>query len=81
MKVLVIGDLIEDVFHYGTALGLSAETPTIVMRREKTVQSKGGAGLVVRHLTELGVDKVELLSDITVRKERFMVDGVKLLLV
>ena len=78
MKVLVIGDVIEDVFHYGTAMGLSAETPTIVMKRERTERSLGGAALVVRHLRERKAKKISLICTAGVKKTRFMVDGYKL---
>ena len=53
-KVLLIGDSIVDIYTYGTAIGLAAETPTIAARREKVQASLGGAGLVCRNLLELG---------------------------
>ncbi|HZZ40020.1 MAG TPA: PfkB family carbohydrate kinase [Acidobacteriaceae bacterium] len=53
-RVLLIGDTILDIYTYGTALGLSAETPTIVARRKEVRYSLGGAALVARNLLELG---------------------------
>lgn len=53
-KVLLIGDTILDIYTYGTAMGLSAETPTIVARRKEVRYSLGGAALVCRNLLELG---------------------------
>lgn len=53
-RVLLIGDTILDIYTYGTALGLSAETPTIVARRKEVRHSLGGAALVCRNLLELG---------------------------
>jgi D-beta-D-heptose 7-phosphate kinase/D-beta-D-heptose 1-phosphate adenosyltransferase len=53
-RVLLIGDTILDIYTYGTALGLSAETPTIVARRKEVRHSLGGAALVARNLLELG---------------------------
>ncbi|MGB6872089.1 MAG: PfkB family carbohydrate kinase, partial [Acidobacteriaceae bacterium] len=53
-RVLLIGDTILDIYTYGTALGLSAETPTIVARRREVKHSLGGAALVARNLLELG---------------------------
>lgn len=53
-KVLVVGDVIIDEYTRGTALGLSAETPTVVVRQGSVEKFFGGAGLVVRHLLRLG---------------------------
>jgi len=53
-RVLLLGDTILDVYTYGTAMGLSAETPTIVARRKEVKHSLGGAALVCRNLLELG---------------------------
>jgi len=63
-RVLLLGDTILDIYTYGTALGLSAETPTIVARREEERHSLGGAALVCRNLLELGatVDFVTLVG-------------------
>jgi len=49
-KVLVVGDVIIDVFHYGKAIGISAETPTVVAEPTANNMLIGGAGLVKRHL-------------------------------
>ncbi|MBS1802798.1 MAG: hypothetical protein JST28_05495 [Acidobacteria bacterium] len=53
-RVLLIGDSIVDIYTYGSAMGLSAETPTIVARKKEIVHSLGGAALVCRNLLELG---------------------------
>lgn len=53
-RVLVIGDLIFDVYHEGTPLGMSAETPTLVLKHKNTTVTLGGAGCMVRHMLELG---------------------------
>ncbi len=105
-KLLVVGDVILDVYHYGAPLKISAETPTLVARDERKTVSWGGAGLFVRNLLELGgrVNFISLLGDDefaeherdfshphltklfvrekgrkTTVKERFWVDGYKLL--
>ena len=64
-KVLLIGDTILDIYTYGTALGLSAETPTIVAAKREVRHSLGGAALVCRNLLELGasVDFITLMGD------------------
>lgn len=53
-RILLIGDTILDIYTYGTALGLSAETPTIVANKGEVRYSLGGAALVCRNLLELG---------------------------
>ena len=53
-RVLLIGDSIVDLYTYGTAIGLAAETPTVAARRQRTQASLGGAALVCRNLLELG---------------------------
>jgi len=53
-RVLLVGDTILDIYTYGSAMGLSAETPTIVARRKEVKYSLGGAALVCRNLLELG---------------------------
>jgi rfaE bifunctional protein kinase chain/domain len=53
-NILMVGDTIVDVYVYGTVLGTSAETPTIVARELETKTFLGGAFLVARHLLELG---------------------------
>jgi len=54
VQVLLLGDTILDIYTYGSAMGLSAETPTIVARRKEVKHSLGGAALVCRNLLELG---------------------------
>jgi D-beta-D-heptose 7-phosphate kinase/D-beta-D-heptose 1-phosphate adenosyltransferase len=63
-RVLLIGDTILDIYTYGTAMGLSAETPTIVARKKAVKHSLGGAALVCRNLLELGasVDFITLVG-------------------
>lgn len=53
-RVLLIGDLILDEYSRGSALGLSAETPTIVARHQERTLSHGGAGLLCRNILALG---------------------------
>jgi rfaE bifunctional protein kinase chain/domain len=63
-RVLLIGDTILDIYTYGSAMGLSAETPTIVARKKEVKYSLGGAALVCRNLLELGaaVDFITLVG-------------------
>lgn len=64
-RVLLVGDSILDVFTHGSAIGLAAETPTLVIRRERQETSLGGAAFVCRNLLALGarVDFVTLVGD------------------
>lgn len=61
VRVLLLGDTILDIYTYGSAMGLSAETPTIVARRKEVKHSLGGAALVCRNLLELGA-KVQFIT-------------------
>jgi len=54
VRVLLVGDVIVDEYHQGAALGLSAETPTVVVRDQGSRRSAGGAGLLCRNLLALG---------------------------
>jgi D-beta-D-heptose 7-phosphate kinase/D-beta-D-heptose 1-phosphate adenosyltransferase len=58
-KVLVIGDIIIDRYIYGTSTRLSPEAPVPIVKKERIVETMGGAGLVYENLKSLGVD-VEL---------------------
>ena len=53
-RILLVGDTIIDKNTYGTLLGTSAETPTIVAERKSSNYSLGGAFLVARNLITLG---------------------------
>ena len=53
-RLLVVGDIIVDEYNTGEALGLSAETPTIVVRHLGVRRSLGGAALMVRNVLALG---------------------------
>lgn len=52
-KVLVVGDLMLDVYTYGDALRISPEAPVPVLKVTKTEQSCGGAGSVAMDLAAL----------------------------
>lgn len=52
-KVCVIGDLILDNYIYSHPIGMSQETPTIVVSPEKEEIFIGGAGIVAAHAASL----------------------------
>ena len=53
-RLVVVGDIIVDEYHTGEPLGLSAETPTVVVKHISSRQSLGGAALMVRNVLALG---------------------------
>jgi D-beta-D-heptose 7-phosphate kinase/D-beta-D-heptose 1-phosphate adenosyltransferase len=53
-RLIVVGDIIVDEYNTGEALGLSAETPTIVVKHLSGRQSLGGAALMVRNVLAIG---------------------------
>ena len=53
-RLIVVGDIIVDEYHTGEPLGLSAETPTLVVKHISRRQSLGGAALMVRNVLALG---------------------------
>ena len=55
-RVLCVGDVMLDHFHYGTVERISPEAPIPVLRVETENAMLGGAGNVVRNLVSLGVD-------------------------
>jgi len=57
-RLLVVGDIIVDEYNTGEALGISAETPTIVARHVGVRRSLGGAALMVRNVMALGGNAV-----------------------
>jgi D-beta-D-heptose 7-phosphate kinase/D-beta-D-heptose 1-phosphate adenosyltransferase len=53
-RVLCIGDVILDHYHYGSVDRISPEAPIPVLKLEREVSMLGGAGNVVRNLVGLG---------------------------
>jgi bifunctional ADP-heptose synthase (sugar kinase/adenylyltransferase) len=52
-RLVLIGDTIIDINTYGRILGVSAETPTLVMQVLKETETRGGAAFVATNLLEL----------------------------
>jgi D-beta-D-heptose 7-phosphate kinase/D-beta-D-heptose 1-phosphate adenosyltransferase len=76
VKVLVLGDMIHDVYRHFTASRLCPEGPVPVLVGEKKYSSSGGAGLVTAQLVELMGDSssVILLTGSYSQKERVFAD-------
>jgi D-beta-D-heptose 7-phosphate kinase/D-beta-D-heptose 1-phosphate adenosyltransferase len=54
LRVIVVGDIMLDIFSYGSAIRLSPEAPVPVVKIDKEVYSPGGASNVARNITSLG---------------------------
>jgi len=54
MKVLVFGDIMLDVYHYGTISRVSPEAPVLILDKKDEKRVLGGAGNVARNLCNMG---------------------------
>ena len=79
-NVLIIGDVILDVWTYARAIGLSLETPTLKAQLLEKKHTFGGTGNVVNNLYELGadIDFFTLLGDDEYTKTYESIKGVEL---
>jgi rfaE bifunctional protein kinase chain/domain len=103
-KILIIGDLIIDRYTYCNAIGKTAKTPTLSVKKINSEEFFGGSSLFLANILGLGA-KCELITSVgndyglkflrsrnlinikyiinkkkpTTVKERFIVDGYKLL--
>jgi len=90
LNILVIGDLMLDVFIYGTVDRISPEAPVPVVEINKEVMMPGGAANVAANLKTLGVNPIlagiigddnngkilkELLNDIGIHESFILNDG------
>ena len=55
-KILLIGDLCVDVYHYGVCERISPEAPVPIVKYERAKHMLGGCGNVIRNLFNLGVN-------------------------
>lgn len=56
IKVHVVGDIIVDKYSYCSVLGPTTKTPTFSVKLESSKLFVGGAGIVAKHLKNLGAD-------------------------
>lgn len=77
MKVLVIGDIIRDVYFYGTTERLNPEGPIPLVRKTGSRTTLGGAGLVWQNLVSLGLDAdlLDYSDELKSTKIRIISDG------
>ena len=61
LKVLVVGETCDDIFHYGASTRLCPDVPAPVFQLKKTSSSEGMAGNTARNLKALGAE-VDLIS-------------------
>jgi bifunctional ADP-heptose synthase (sugar kinase/adenylyltransferase) len=71
MKILVVGDLIEDRYIFGRATRLCPEAPVPVVVPTEERTSQGGAGLVAAQLQELGADVMVRFGSRSVKERVF----------
>lgn len=62
-KILIIGDIIIDKYTYCTAIGKTAKTPTLSVKRNKSEEFFGGASLFLTNILGLGA-KCELITSV-----------------
>ena len=63
MKILVIGDVCDDVFIYGVCERLCPEAPVPVFKPTKSTRNLGMAGNVYNNLLSLDVNLVDIVSN------------------
>jgi D-beta-D-heptose 7-phosphate kinase/D-beta-D-heptose 1-phosphate adenosyltransferase len=66
-RVLVVGEICDDIFIYGSASRLCPDVPAPVFKANKEVRNKGMAGNTIRNLESLGhkVDSITQINFIT----------------
>jgi D-beta-D-heptose 7-phosphate kinase/D-beta-D-heptose 1-phosphate adenosyltransferase len=66
-KILVVGEICDDIFIYGSASRLCPDVPAPVFRANKEVKNQGMAGNTIRNLEALGhkVDSITQIAPIT----------------
>lgn len=78
VKVLVVGDKIEDVYHFGRVDRLSPEAPVPVFIEERIESRRGGADNVAAQLEEFGCTVTTAMGPVSY-KHRYMVGSHQLL--
>jgi rfaE bifunctional protein kinase chain/domain len=61
-KVLVIGDYIQDHYHFCDATGIAGEAPMMALRSLDSKAYDGGAGIIASHLAGLGASPILFTS-------------------
>jgi rfaE bifunctional protein kinase chain/domain len=58
IKIHLVGDTIVDKYNFCNVLGQTTKTPTFSVKKNSETQFVGGAGVVAKHLKELGANVV-----------------------
>ena len=61
LRVLLIGELIFDVYYFGKIIGKSGKEPHLVLKENKIETYIGGSGAIARHLSSF-IKKIYLVS-------------------
>jgi len=72
LNVLLIGDICDDVYHYGSVNRISPEAPVPVLELTHTKKLAGMAANVSKNLQALGVNVTEVVGNKTSVKTRFI---------
>lgn len=72
LKVLLLGDHCEDVYHYGTCERISPEAPVPVLKKLETVTKDGMSSNVKNNLQSLGVKVIHYHNKEKIRKHRLV---------
>lgn len=72
LKILVIGDSCEDIYHYGECIRISQEAPVPVLRHFKSETYGGMARNVYENLVALGNNVDIITNSEKITKERFV---------
>jgi D-beta-D-heptose 7-phosphate kinase/D-beta-D-heptose 1-phosphate adenosyltransferase len=75
MKILIIGEICEDVFIYGDVNRLSPEAPIPVIEPKSETKNKGMAGNVESNLKALGFNTHLISNNELMRKIRYVDDS------
>ena len=71
-KILVVGEICDDIFIYGSASRLCPDVPAPVFKPDKEVKNEGMAGNTIRNLESLG-HKVDSITQIKpISKTRYV---------
>lgn len=72
LKVLLLGDHCEDVYHYGVCERISPEAPVPVLKKLETVIKDGMSSNVKNNLQSLGVKVIHYHNKEKIRKHRLV---------
>ena len=72
LKILVIGDSCEDIYHYGTCERISPEAAVPILKESSTETKPGMSSNVVSNLKSFGASVVHVTNERPIKKHRFV---------